>query len=140
MVKKKMSKSDPSSFSRINLSDSIDEITKKIQKAKTDSLPFPENVDALDDRPEVNNLINIFSSLSGASLKSILNQYANKNFSGFKEDLSQLITNELSIISSEMKRLLKEKRYLKSILIKGCERADEISNKNVKKIKSIIGL
>ena len=137
---KKMSKSDPSEFSRINLKDTPDEITKKIQKARTDSLPFPTDLESLDQRPEVKNLINIFLSLSDYSESKIFDLYGNKNFSSFKTDLVELINCELSKISVEMKKLLDDKKYLITVLKDGSEKADKISKENIFKVKDIMGL
>ncbi len=137
---KKMSKSDPSVFSRINLTDSKDDIFKKIQKAKTDSYPFPNSSEELDGRPEVKNLINIFLSLSRFDIKKVYEEYSGKNFSIFKGDLFDLINEELSQISTEMKKLLNDKNYLVSVLKTGTERANKIAAQNIKKIKEIMGL
>ena len=137
---KKMSKSDPSEFSRINMKDTPDEITKKIQKARTDSLPFPTDLESLDQRPEVKNLINIFLSLSDYSESKIFDSYGNKNFSSFKTDLAELINCELSKISVEMKKLLDDKKYLITVLKDGSEKANKISKENIFKVKDIMGL
>ena len=137
---KKMSKSDPSEFSRINMKDTPDEITKKIQKARTDSLPFPTDLESLDQRPEVKNLINIFLSLSDYSESKIFDLYGNKNFSSFKTDLVELINCELSKISVEMKKLLDDKKYLITVLKDGSEKANKISKENIFKVKDIMGL
>ena len=137
---KKMSKSDPSEFSRINMKDTPDEITKKIQKARTDSLPFPTDLESLDQRPEVKNLINIFLSLSDYSESKIFDLYGNKNFSSFKTELVELINCELSKISVEMKKLLDDKKYLITVLKDGSEKANKISKENIFKVKDIMGL
>ncbi len=136
---KKMSKSDPSEQSRINMTDNSEIIRKKIQKAKTDSLPFPREIEELSERPEVSNLINIFGALSDLSSEKIISDYKINNFSNFKKDLSNLVEEKISKISIEMKKLLEDKRYLDSIIKEGSERADEISKKNLKEIKKIIG-
>ncbi len=136
---KKMSKSDPSDQSRVNLSDDSEEIKKKIQKAKTDSEPFPSSLENLDDRPEIKNLINIFSSLKNNSPEETIAQYLSKDFKYFKEELSNLIIERVSKISSEMQKLLRDYTYLDSILIQGSERANEIAETNIKELKKIIG-
>ena len=100
---KKMSKSDLSDLSRINLTDDKDQIINKIKKAKTDSLPMPNNIDELEDRAEAKNLIGIYSSLSGSSLEKIINQFSGKNFSEFKENLSQVMVDKITPISNEIK-------------------------------------
>jgi tryptophanyl-tRNA synthetase len=137
---KKMSKSDPSDQSRINLSDNSVEMEKKIQKAKTDSHPFPENFEGLDGRPEIKNLINIFSALNNESVDKIISNYVDKDFKIFKKDLSDLLVEKISLISSEMKKLLKNEDYLDSILKDGNLRANEMANKNLTKLKNIMGL
>ncbi len=136
---KKMSKSDPSDQSRVNLTDEPEIIRKKIQKAKTDSLPFPNKIEDLKSRSEVSNLINIFSALSDKDPEKIITNYNDKNFSTFKKELTDLVETEISKISSEMKKLLNDLNYLDSILEKGFERANEISEKNIKELKKIIG-
>ena len=137
---KKMSKSDPSDQSRINLSDNSVEMEKKIQKAKTDSHPFPENFEGLDGRPEIKNLINIFSALNNESVDKIISNYVDKDFKIFKKDLSDLLVEKISLISTEMKKLLKNEDYLDSILKDGNLRANEMANENLTKLKNIIGL
>tara|TARA_B100001093_G_scaffold500177_1_gene550335 strand:- start:12 stop:1013 length:1002 start_codon:yes stop_codon:yes gene_type:complete len=136
---KKMSKSEISDLSRINLTDEKDLIINKIKKAKTDSLPLPENVEDLDKRPEAKNLVGIYSSLSGQTIEKSLNQFTGKNFSQFKEDLSQVVVDKISPISSEIKKLLNEKTYLNKILSEGCKKADDIASKKLKKIHEIVG-
>ena len=136
--KKKMSKSDPSDQSRINLTDDQDEIRRKIRKAKTDSLPFPENIEDLKNRPEVNNLTNIFCSMSDQKIENIINIYSGKDFRQFKEDLSEVVINKISKISNEMKKLLSEKVFLESILQNGSLEAKQIAEKNLDEIKDLI--
>ena len=136
--KKKMSKSDPSDQSRINLTDSENQIIKKVQRARTDSLPFPENKNDLEDRPEVENLINIFSSISEKSLEKIFKEYSGNDFKNFKQDLSDLLISKISRISAEMKKLLSDQSYLNSILNDGAEEAKELSEKNMNEVKKII--
>ena len=135
---KKMSKSDPSDYSRINMTDEPEEISKKIQKAKTDSLPFPDKSQDLENRPEINNLMNIFSSISKKKISELINEYSGKDFKKFKEDLSDLINQEVSKVSSEMKKLLSDKVYLEDLLRKGAQEAREIAQNNIAEIKKII--
>ncbi len=135
----KMSKSDPSDQSRINLMDDSISIIKKIQKARTDSEPFPKSLEEMDNRPEINNLINIFSALSEDLPQNVVAQYVGKDFKFFKEDLSDLVNQKISNISTEMHKLLKDLNYLDLILKKGCQKANEIAEKNVKDLKKIIG-
>ena len=136
---KKMSKSELSDLSRINLTDGNDKILNKIKKAKTDSLPIPSTLKELDDRPEARNLIGIYSSISNSSLESSIQKFSGKNFSEFKENLSQILIDKLSPISDEIKRLLKEKSYLDKILEDGSKKADNIASKKIKEIYDIIG-
>ena len=136
---KKMSKSEISDLSRINLTDDKDTIVNKIKKAKTDALPLPSNIEELEKRPEVKNLIGIYSSLAGLTLENSLNEFSGKNFSLFKENLSQLLIEKIIPISLEIKKLLNDHNYLDSILIDGYKKADKIASKKVEKIHEIIG-
>ena len=136
---KKMSKSEISDLSRINLTDDKDTIANKIKKAKTDALPLPSTIEELEKRPEVKNLIGIFSSLAGLTLENSLNEFSGKNFSLFKENLSQLLIEKIIPISFEIKKLLNDHNYLDSILIDGYKKADKIASKKVEKIHEIIG-
>ncbi len=135
---KKMSKSDPSDYSRINLKDTSDEIKKKIQKAKTDSFPFPSDIEELENRPEVNNLINIYLSLEESSSEKVINNYAGKDFKKFKDDFCEIVNERVSKISIEMNKLLSAPKYLDQILKEGNLSAQEISNKNITMVKEII--
>ncbi len=136
---KKMSKSDLSNLSRINLSDNKDQIINKIKKAKTDALPMPYDIKELNGRPEAQNLLGIYSNLSASTLDNSLKKFAGKNFSEFKEALSELLVNKIIPISDEIKKLLNEQTYLDSVLLDGVEKADKIASKKVKNIKEIIG-
>ena len=136
---KKMSKSDPSDLSRINLTDDKDQIVNKIKKAKTDSLPLPSNIMDLEKRPEAKNLIGIYASLTNSNLEKSINEFSGKNFSEFKDNLSQVLVDKIIPISEEIKKLLIEKKYLDEILLNGFEKADKIASKKVKKIHEIIG-
>ena len=136
---KKMSKSELSDLSRINLTDTKDEIINKIKKAKTDPLPLPSNIRELEKRPESRNLIGIYSSLSGLTQEETIKKFAEKNFSEFKENLSQLIVDKIEPISIEIKKLLNEKSYLDKILLDGSKKANFQASDKVKKIHEIIG-
>ena len=136
---KKMSKSELSDLSRINLTDDKDLIINKIKKAKTDPLPIPMTIEELNKRPEAKNLIGIYSSLSKLNLEKIINQFSGKNFSEFKENLSEVLVDKISPISYEIKKLLKEKSYLDDILLEGCKKADNIASEKIKKIHEIVG-
>ena len=137
---KKMSKSDPSAMSRIEFKDSNDLIVKKISKAKTDPLPIPNNVDDLETRPEVHNLISIFSSLAGLKITTVLNDYSGKQFSEFKKDLSDLLIENIEPIRDELIRLDNDHSFLLDILEKGTNEAMKRSSLNMKKIRDIVGL
>ena len=136
---KKMSKSDPSDLSRINLTDTKDQIVNKIKKAKTDTEPLPDNDKNLMSRPEVENLLGIYSSLSNQSLKNSINEFAGKNFSQFKDKLADLVVDKMSPISSEIIKLNKDNDYIDKILKEGGRRANEIASKKVEDMKKIIG-
>tara|TARA_Y100001958_G_scaffold157219_1_gene151748 strand:+ start:745 stop:1746 length:1002 start_codon:yes stop_codon:yes gene_type:complete len=136
---KKMSKSEPSDQSRINLNDNESQIVTKIKKAKTDPLPLPSTIKELEKRPEAKNLLGIFSSLSGQTLEKSVNEFSGKNFSKFKENLSQLLVDKIVPISSEIKKLLNDKNFLEDVLLNGCGKADAIASKKLKKIHEIVG-
>ena len=136
---RKMSKSELSDLSRINLTDNNDQILNKIKKAKTDSMAIPSVLNELENRPEAKNLIGIYASLTNSSFEKSLNEFAGKNFSDFKKNLSQVLIEKLSPISTEIKKLLKEKSYLDKILSDGFEKANEIASKKLEKIHQIVG-
>ncbi len=136
---KKMSKSDFSDLSRINLTDDKDEILNKIKKAKTDSLPLPENPKELIERPEAENLLGIYSSLKNQSLENSVNEFNGKDFSKFKEKLSEALIEIIDPISKEIKKLLKDEKYLDTILLEGSKKADKIASKKIKEIKELVG-
>ena len=136
---KKMSKSDPSDLSRINLADDKDLIVNKIKKAKTDTLPMPTNEESLKTRPEAENLLGIYSSLSNQTLEQSKKEFGGKNFSDFKEKLSNLIVEKIDPISREIKKLLNDEKHLDNILFDGSQKADKIASKKIKEIKQLIG-
>ena len=136
---KKMSKSELSDLSRINLTDNEDQIINKIKKAKTDPLPMPSSIDELDNRLEAKNLIGIYSSLTNTKLDKTINEFSGKNFSEFKEKLSQVLVEKVAPISKEISKLLTEKKFLDSILLDGYEKANKIASNKLKKIHEIIG-
>ena len=136
---KKMSKSDFSDLSRINLTDTKDEIINKIKKAKTDSFPIPNEESELKDRPEATNLLGIYSSVLNQKLEKTLVEFGGKNFAEFKIQLSEILSNKITPISDEIKRLIKDREYLDRILLEGSNKADEIANKKIKEIKKIVG-
>ncbi|MDC3116941.1 tryptophan--tRNA ligase [Candidatus Pelagibacter sp.] len=136
---KKMSKSEVSDLSRINLTDNKDQIINKIKKAKTDTQPLPFTIEELEKRPEAKNLIGIYSSLTNNTLQKSIDQFAGKNFSEFKERLSEIVVNEINPISLRIKNLLDDKVFLEKILKDGYEKANEIASKKIKKIHKILG-
>ena len=136
---KKMSKSELSDLSRINLTDDKDQIKTKIKKAKTDSMPMPKDIKELDERLEVKNLIGIYSSLNNSNLQDSIENFKGKNLSEFKEKLSNLLVTEIDPISKEIKKLLDDRSYLDKILLDGVEKANSIASKKIDKIKEIVG-
>ena len=136
---KKMSKSDPSDLSRINLADDKDQIINKIKKAKTDPLPLPGAINNLAERPEAGNLLGIYSSLKNQNLEKSITEFNGKNFSEFKEKLSEILTEKIEPISKEIKKLLNDEKYLDTILLEGSEKADKIASKKIKEIKELVG-
>ncbi len=136
---KKMSKSDISDFSRINLIDEEDLIKKKIQKAKTDQFDIPDNELELKNRYEVKNLINIYAALSDSSLEKVLKEYSGKGFAYFKKNLVDIVVKNLSPISKEMNYLLKDKTEIEKILIAGGIQAKEIASPILNEVKELVG-
>ncbi len=136
---KKMSKSDPSDYSRIMLTDTADNIIQKIKKAKTDTQPLPDNINDLKNRPEAQNLISIFASLQDNSIKNIISEYSAKKFSVFKRDLADLAVSKLEPITTEMNKLMNENSYIDSILKDGKEKAINVAEPVLLKTKEIIG-
>jgi len=135
----KMSKSDPSENSRINLTDDRDAIARKIRKARTDSEPIPDTADGLDGRPEARNLINIFAALSDRTVAEVCAQYGGQGFAAFKNDLADLSVSVLGPITEEMKRLCDEKTYIDQILKEGSAKAREIAAPVLKDVHNIVG-
>jgi len=136
---KKMSKSDPSDLSRINLTDDKDQIINKIKKAKTDPLPLPGAINNLADRPEAENLLGIYSSLKKQNLEKSITEFNGKNFSEFKEKLSEVLIERIEPISKEIKKLLEDQKFLDSVLLEGSDKADKIASKKMKKMKKLVG-
>jgi tryptophanyl-tRNA synthetase len=138
--KKKMSKSEDSDQSRINLKDNKDLIDKKIKKAKTDNDPIPSEINGLKNRHEASNLISIYSSINDVKVEKVLQEFGGKNFSTLKSKLSESLIERICPIGSEIKKLLKDKNHLSNILIEGSKKADIIAINNLKEIYEIIGL
>ena len=136
---KKMSKSDPSDLSRINLTDTKDQISNKIKKAKTDSMPIPNAISELKKRPEVENLLGIYSSLNNQNIEKTTKEFSGRNFSDFKEVLAELVVEKISPISNEITKLLKNKDHIDKILKDGAEKANDQASKKIKELKKIIG-
>ena len=137
---KKMSKSEESDYSRINLKDSPDEITKKIKKAKSDSEEIPDNLKSLENKPESLNLINIFAEISKNSLENVLNEMSGKEYSFLKTKLTDLIISEIGPVGQEINKLIKDKSHLEKVLKKGKEKANIIAEENIKNIREKVGL
>ena len=136
---KKMSKSDASDASRINLTDTKEEISNKIRKAKTDPHPLPETIEELNTRPEALNLINIYSSLSNQSIDRTLRQFCGQGFSSFKPNLIDLAIETLNPISSEMRKLLNDSKEIDKILKNGAIKARKIAEPVLKEVKKLVG-
>ncbi len=136
---KKMSKSELSDLSRINLTDDKDAIVNKIKKAKTDPLPMPSSIEELNERLEARNLLGIYSSLNNSSLQKTVETFSGKNFSEFKNQLSDLLVKKIEPISLEIKKLLNDQSYLDKILLEGVEKANSIASKKIDRIKEILG-
>ncbi|WP_440931652.1 tryptophan--tRNA ligase [Candidatus Pelagibacter sp.] len=136
---KKMSKSEVSDLSRINLTDNKDSIILKIKKAKTDPLPLPNNVTELENRAEAKNLLSIYSSLNETSLENSVKEFAGKNFSEFKEVLIQVLVDKIEPISLEINKLMSNQEYLDKILDLGYEKANDLASKKVNRLKEIVG-
>ena len=136
---KKMSKSDPSDQSRINLTDDKDQIVNKIKKAKTDSAQLPQNDNDIIKRPELVNLYGIFSSIQNQNLSKTINDFRGKNFSEFKNKLADILVEKIYPISNEIKKLLKDEKYIDNILKTGSIEAEKIARKKVNDIKQKIG-
>ena len=136
----KMSKSDPSNYSRIMLNDSSEEIDSKIKKAKTDSMPFPENIENAKSRPEALNLITIYAAMNNIEIEKVIEEYANTEFSSFKKKLSESIISTLSPIGNEINKLLDNQDYLDSIILKGADKARSIANPVINEVYEKMGL
>ena len=135
----KMSKSDKSDYSRINLIDDKDTIIKKIKKSKTADMPVPSSIELISAMPEVNNLFNIFSGVTSMSKKEIVLKYEGQNFSNFKNDLSDALIEKIAPIGSEIKKLMNDKEYLNQVLQEGKEKARKKSELVLKDVYDIVG-
>ncbi len=135
----KMSKSDPSDYSRISLTDSADQIEKKIKKAKTADTPMPDNNEDVSKLLEVNNLLNIFSGFSEIDKSKLIEKYKGQNFSNFKNNLAEVIIEHIKPISKEIDKLMSDKAYLNQIISSGAEKASEKANVTIKEVYDIVG-
>ena len=136
---KKMSKSDPSDYSRINLTDDADAIALKIRKARTDPHPLPETIDDLEKRPEANNLVGVYAALADISRAEALAKVAGTQFSSFKQELADLAVEKVGPIGAEMQRLTADPGHVDAILKEGAERAAAIAEPILKDVMEIVG-
>ncbi len=136
---KKMSKSDPSDYSRINMTDDADSIAQKVRKAKTDPEALPSEEKGLEARPEADNLVGIYAGLADTTKQLVLDQFGGAQFSGFKAALVDLAVAKLSPINGEMKRLLDDPAEIDRILADGADRAREIAVQTMDEVKDIVG-
>ncbi len=136
---KKMSKSDPSDNSRINLTDDADTIAQKIRKAKTDPEPLPSEEKGLETRPEADNLVGIYAALSGRTKSEVLHDFGGGQFSSFKNALVELCVTKLAPVATEMKRLVADPSYVDAVLVDGADRARAIAAETMHATKDIIG-
>jgi tryptophanyl-tRNA synthetase len=137
---KKMSKSEESDYSRINLKDTADDIIKKVKKAKSDSETIPGEIKSLENKPEALNLLTIYSELTKKSLEKIISEMAGKEYSFLKTKLAEALINEITPVGKEIQKLLKDRAHLKNILKKGTEKANIIAEENLKNIREKVGL
>ncbi len=136
---KKMSKSDPSDYSRINLTDDADTIVTKLRKAKTDPEPLPSDIEGLKTRPEADNLVGIYAALADVTKEDVLREHGRSQFSQFKPVLADLAVSKLAPIAGEMRRLLADPAHIDAILADGAERADALSRPVLANVKEIVG-
>jgi tryptophanyl-tRNA synthetase len=137
---KKMSKSDPSDASRITFTDTADEISKKIRRAKTDPEPLPSEIEGLEGRPEAANLVGIYAALAGKSSADVLGEFGGRGFGDFKPALADLAIDKLSPISGEMNRLMADPSHIDAILARGAHRARAVAEPILREIHNIVGL
>ena len=135
----KMSKSDPSDYSRINLTDDNDTIVQKIKKARTDAEPLPVSLEGLEGRAEASNLLGIYAALTDISKEEALRRFGNQQFSAFKNELADLMVAKIGPIRDEMKRLMSDTANIDRLLLDGTERAEAIANPILKQVKEIVG-
>ena len=136
---KKMSKSDESSYSRIDLKDSADDIIKKIKKAKSDSSSIPDNLKDLKEKPEALNLVSIYADLCETPLEQILNEVKGKDYSYLKNKLSEVLVEVICPVGKKIKELLEDKNYLEKVLKAGTDKARDLAEDNLKEIRNVVG-
>ena len=136
---KKMSKSDPSDLSRINVADDADTIAKKIRKAKTDPEPLPGDEKGFEGRPEAENLVGIYAALSGQKVEQVLRDFGGAQFSQFKNALADVAVDKLGPIGAEMKRISADAAYIDGVLSEGAERAHAIADETLRHVQNIVG-
>ncbi len=136
---KKMSKSDPSDYSRIALTDDADAIAQKLRKAKTDPEPLPSEVDGLKTRPEADNLVSIYAALADTTREAVLQQFGGAQFSVFKPALAELAVERLAPIAAEMRRLVADPGHIDAVLTAGAEQAEAIASRTMNEVKDIVG-
>jgi tryptophanyl-tRNA synthetase len=135
----KMSKSDPSDMSRINLLDDADAIAQKVRKGRTDPEPLPDNLDGLADRAEAKNLVAIYAALAGTTSEAVLAQYAGQGFGAFKPALADLAVSVIGPVGAEMRRLLADPAEIDRVLKDGAERARAVADPVVAETKKLVG-
>ena len=136
---RKMSKSEPSDMSRINLTDSAEDIAKKIRKARTDPEPLPESVEGLKERPEAENLVGIYAALAGISPEDVIKEFAGQQFGTFKPALADLAVAKLEPINQEMRRLMDDHAHVDAVLANGADRARAIAQMTIGEVRDILG-
>jgi tryptophanyl-tRNA synthetase len=136
---KKMSKSDPADNSRINMTDSVDLIAKKMKKARTDTLPMPSHVDELKDRPEVDNLIGIYAAFADITKEAVVTEFAGQGFGAFKPRLADLAVEKLGPITAKIAEYMADPAELDDILRKGAGRAEAIAAPILREVKDVVG-
>jgi tryptophanyl-tRNA synthetase len=134
-----MSKSDPSDYSRINLTDDADTIATKVKKARTDPEPLPETLEELGARAEADNLVGIFAALAGRTKAEVLTEYAGKGFGSFKPALAELAVEKLAPVGDRMRSLLADPAELDRILAKGAAKASEAAAPTLAEVKKLVG-
>ncbi len=136
----KMSKSDPSDYSRINLTDDSDAIALKVRKARTDAEPLPATPEGLEGRAEAANLIGIYAALAGISVEAACEKFAGAQFSGFKRELADLAVSVLAPIGGEMRRLMGDPGFIDGVLQRGAARAAEMAQRHMAEVRELVGL